>query len=76
MILYKPLEDVLADLEKQAKAGDRKGFVQTSVKFYAQMGDMQKRMRLIQTQPHETEDSSRHYQTRYDQLKLLLGREQ
>lgn len=25
MILYKPLEDVLVDLEKQAKSGDKKG---------------------------------------------------
>ena len=75
MILYQPLETCMLKLEELAKVHDRKGFVAESVQYFALLGEMDKRMRLVQLDPREDADSTRHYQTRYEQLKLMLGRE-
>jgi len=68
MILYRPLEECLTELETLAKEGNRKEFVKKSVDFYVQMGKLEKMGWVIK--PSEI---TRSYQQRYDQMKLLLG---
>jgi hypothetical protein len=69
MTTYKPLEDSLARLERSAKAGDILAFQAETLVFYRTLPRLESYRTWMGT---PTPELARHYQSRYEQVKLLL----
>lgn len=68
---FKPLERALEKLEELAKKGDVKGFERESEMFYVYMPILEGYKSFMGERAVEM---TRHYQSRYEQVKLMLGR--
>ena len=67
MLRFKPLEESLAELEKCAKKGESLDFYHETATFYSRLSVLAKYSVL----GIETVDMVKHYQQRYDQIKLM-----
>lgn len=67
---YKPLEESLTVLESCARKGDRRGFENESTNFYKWIPRLEGLSNFIQGT--SIVDLVKHYQTRYDRIKLIL----
>lgn len=67
-MMFKPLEESLVELERCAKEGTFLRFLEETKTFYKRLGVLSKYTVL----GVETSELVRHYQQRYDQIKILM----
>lgn len=70
MILYKPLEQTIKNLEDISNNPDEEKFKAESESFYKLLGEMESKMNIMGFIGDYTA-TERHYQKQYDQIKLM-----